>query len=165
MPDFHEQYLEERSDIERQRKTITAQLNAMNQIGLAARGRMVCRNIEVCDLATPLPKRVWNTPEHWIYVVGHDGREDLKIGHAEDPRSRLATIQTGYPYPLRCYLLRQFPSKADAKTAEQGLQALCNDHSHGRIGEWFSRSALSAISEAAGIPADWMRLHYLILQD
>jgi hypothetical protein len=71
----------------------------------------------------------------FVYVIQGDPGTPIKIGFAKNPLTRMATLQTGYPWELR--LLYVFPA---AIRLEQALHRL---YAAGRLrGEWFDAEVI-----------------------
>ena len=74
-----------------------------------------------------------------LYFI-QQGYGAIKIGIADDPESRLATLQTGNAKPLRLLLAVPFDERRVAEQLERDLHASLAKY---RIrGEWFNRRAL-----------------------
>ena len=66
----------------------------------------------------------------FIYFVEMDEADYMKVGFTTDPYGRVASLQTGNPYKLRCYAT--FPAK---RRDEKAVHALLKEFKHER--EWF----------------------------
>lgn len=77
----------------------------------------------------------------FVYVVGpHDPGMELptpliKIGKANDPDSRLRSLQTGSPQKLVFYALWKFDSPIDAMAVESACHRRFKKER--KLGEWF----------------------------
>ena len=74
------------------------------------------------------------SPRHhgWVYLIG--GGWAAKVGHARNPRKRLALLQTGSPEPLKLLAVIDAPRHVEREIHE----LFAADRLHG---EWFKRSA------------------------
>lgn len=78
-----------------------------------------------------------------IYVIAENYSNFIKIGVAENVRSRVNSLQTGNPRPLTARYSRLMPCKRSARYLERKMHALLRERRVG--GEWFDYSYHDAI--------------------
>lgn len=88
-----------------------------------------------------------NDCDHYLYVMakweGKDPTSPVKIGISASPESRLLSIQTACPFPVRMICHLTAPSREIALAVEK-----CFHHTqkkHRLYGEWFDINPLHAV--------------------
>lgn len=121
--------------------TIKAMYNY--KCGLARRGEKVATP---AALVTPSPELIQRSSIMSTYVYFIEASEvgRVKIGIADDPKSRLAILQIGSPCALRLAATIECPDRSRAKDIELTLHSLFAPIS--LRGEWFSADMDTVLS-------------------
>lgn len=83
-------------------------------------------------MATPV---VGAMPVSYLYIIGEEDAQSIKIGISDSPDMRLYCLQPGNPRKLYIYGLFGFADRGSARRLEQSLHEFFGDARIGR--EWF----------------------------
>jgi len=86
-----------------------------------------------------------NQAPYYVYLIEQADEQYTKIGITNDPETRLSTLQTGNPQQLTLRYLLRCQDFGEAQGLEQVMHFIFAQRA--AIGEWFSGSALSIISQ------------------
>lgn len=86
-----------------------------------------------------------NQAPYYVYLIEQADEQYTKIGITNDPETRLSALQTGNPQQLTLRYLLRCQDFGEAQRLEQVMHFIFAQQV--TIGEWFSGSALSIISQ------------------